>query len=245
MAKEYDISTNSFKHQDTTKTLSISFRDSNGCVSYPNPQHTYTAKVGNESGYLGDYPVTARGNRFIISTSELTDLPKGDYVLEIWENYIDDDGKTQTSIYPSPDAQVPFVIKANIMDKTGTVIKELGFDDLAKAAAKQACKQLDVTIGSVTMASPDTQPSVKRTVSDTGQVVFDITLPRGKQGDKGDPGDPGKAPVKGVDYWTDADKQAIQNEDKQYIDSQIKNSYTKARDDTQAYFDDLIENHKF
>ena len=33
----------------------------------------------------------------------------------------------------------------------------------------------------------------------------------GAQGEKGDPGAPGKTPVRGTDYWTEADKQEIVN----------------------------------
>lgn len=36
-------------------------------------------------------------------------------------------------------------------------------------------------------------------------------LPVGPKGEKGDPGTPGKTPVRGTDYWTEADKQEIVN----------------------------------
>lgn len=47
--------------------------------------------------------------------------------------------------------------------------------------------------------------------------------PDGKQGVQGVPGSDGHTPVKGVDYWTDADKQAIYDEDKKYIEDAILN----------------------
>lgn len=238
MANTYKISTSAFKHLDTTKTLSIMFRDTSGSVCYPNPQHAYTAKVGNDSGFLKDYPVKLQGNHFLISTSDLTDLSAGRYVLEIWESYTDDSGNPQTSIYPSPSSRVPFTVNTNIMDKTGELIKELGFYDLAKAAAKQAGSLLDVTISSITMAPTGTQPSVKKNVSDTGQVSFELTLPKG---DKGDPGVPGKTPVKGKDYWTDADKQAIQDD----VTKIIGDAYSKAKADAEKEIDDELENGKW
>lgn len=34
---------------------------------------------------------------------------------------------------------------------------------------------------------------------------------KGAKGDKGDPGTPGKTPIRGTDYWTEADKQEIVN----------------------------------
>lgn len=35
---------------------------------------------------------------------------------------------------------------------------------------------------------------------------------QGEKGDKGDPGTPGKTPIRGTDYWTEADKQEIVND---------------------------------
>ena len=63
----------------------------------------------------------------------------------------------------------------------------------------------------------------------------------GKDGAQGAPGQPGKTPVKGTDYWTDADKQAIQAEDQKYIDSKVSDAYAKAKTD----IEDLIENGKW
>lgn len=77
--------------------------------------------------------------------------------------------------------------------------------------------------------------------------------PRGLQGPKGDPGVPGtpgiqgmpgkdgKTPVKGTDYWTDADKQAILAEDQKYIDSKVTDAYVKASD----YIANQILNGKY
>lgn len=61
------------------------------------------------------------------------------------------------------------------------------------------------------------------------------------KGDKGDTGNNGNTPVRGTDYWTDTDKKAIQDENKQYIDIQITDAYTKAKSD----IEDLIENGKW
>ena len=58
---------------------------------------------------------------------------------------------------------------------------------------------------------------------------------------KGDPGTDAYTPKRGTDYWTDDDKQAIQNEDKQYIDGKITDAYTKAKAD----IEELIENGKW
>ena len=65
--------------------------------------------------------------------------------------------------------------------------------------------------------------------------------PQGLPGKNGTDGKDGKTPVKGTDYWTNADKQAIQAEDQKYIDSKVTDAYTKAKTDIEK----LIENGKW
>lgn len=47
--------------------------------------------------------------------------------------------------------------------------------------------------------------------------------PEGQQGVQGKNGNDGHTPVSGVDYWTDADKQSIYDETKQYVEDAILN----------------------
>lgn len=51
----------------------------------------------------------------------------------------------------------------------------------------------------------------------------DIDLGVLARGPKGDPGKDGHTPVRGTDYWTDADKKAIYDETKKYVDDAILN----------------------
>ncbi len=46
---------------------------------------------------------------------------------------------------------------------------------------------------------------------------------RGEKGDRGEKGEKGDSPVKGVDYWTEEDKQEIQNEFKEYVNTIVGN----------------------
>lgn len=48
--------------------------------------------------------------------------------------------------------------------------------------------------------------------TDTGKPSRGATGAPGKDGAKGDPGTPGKTPIRGTDYWTEADKQEIVND---------------------------------
>ena len=65
---------------------------------------------------------------------------------------------------------------------------------------------------------------------------------KGEKGDKGEPGTPGKTPVKGTDYWTEADKQEIIDDihPTYYIDlaGDYENGYTclVAMDDIKAAY---------
>ncbi len=42
-----------------------------------------------------------------------------------------------------------------------------------------------------------------------GMLILDFTLEKGDKGDKGDTGPSGYNPVRGTDYWTEADKNMI------------------------------------
>lgn len=74
-------------------------------------------------------------------------------------------------------------------------------------------------IGTVTKLGPDQAPTVALT-GDNGAYTLNMGIPQGAQGN---PGNDGHTPVKGTDYWTDADKQAILDETKQYVDDAIIN----------------------
>ena len=82
----------------------------------------------------------------------------------------------------------------------------------------------DITIGIVSLV--DTTLSTEGMAADAkavGEAITNIQLtpgPKGDKGDtgsKGDTGDPGYSPVRGTDYWTDADKAEI----KAYVDEAI------------------------
>lgn len=72
-------------------------------------------------------------------------------------------------------------------------------------------------VGTVTKLGPDQAPTVALT-GDNGAYTLDLGIPQGIQGN---PGNDGHTPVKGTDYWTDADKQDILDETKQYVDDAI------------------------
>ena len=74
-------------------------------------------------------------------------------------------------------------------------------------------------IGTVTKLGPDQAPTVALT-GDNGAYTLNMGIPQGAQGN---PGNDGHTPVKGTDYWTDADKQDILDETKQCVEDSILN----------------------
>lgn len=143
---EYVIVGGEFKHQDTTKQIQLQFKLlQNGHQTYARITrgHDYIARVANQSGYIGDYPVQTNGAQITISTADLVDLVPDKYKLEIWETYTDASGKKQTSIWPAPDAQVPFEVHANIADSIGKKVKEIGFQEVVNAAVEATVKDHD------------------------------------------------------------------------------------------------------
>ena len=65
----------------------------------------------------------------------------------------------------------------------------------------------------------------------------DIDLKVPARGAKGDKGNDGKTPVRGVDYWTDVDKQAIKDD----VTKTVGDAFAKAKADVE----DLIVNRKY
>lgn len=72
-------------------------------------------------------------------------------------------------------------------------------------------------IGTVTKLNPGQTPTASFS-GGNGSYTLDLGIPQGVQGENGNDG---HTPVKGTDYWTDADKQDILDETKQYVDDAI------------------------
>ena len=132
----------SFKVDETTRYIKFEFVDDDNEPFTPLPQHSYIARIGNSTGYLGDYPVAISGHAFILSSEKLIDLGPGNYELEIWEFYQDNQGNKQTTIYPSPDSTVLFSITKNITSSTGEQIEKISFEKLVDQITKNV--QLNV-----------------------------------------------------------------------------------------------------
>ena len=228
-----DVDTNNmnFKHLDTTKDIVITPKDEFGHPVRLNTSHTFTAKVSDETNYVGNYPVTlepAYPASIVVNSSNFTNLPAGHYHLEVWEEWTDSNSKKQCSIYPSPQRTIDFTIYHNVSDLAEKEIKTIGFQDVVDQAVMNIGMNYVFKVNTI---EPDQTATVVQAAAD-GKNYVTFNIPRGAKGDPGVPGKPGiqglpgkdgKAPVRGVDYWTDADKQAIYNETKKYVDDAISN----------------------
>lgn len=238
--KEYQATGTEFKHEDTTQVMRIRFIAGNRFPIYPTEGHKFVAKIGKAYGsYIGDYPVSVSGNSFEVKSSDLKGLDNGGYRLEIWESYIDSKGNTQTGIFPSPRAFVSFTINQNIEDTAWNLVKDISFQDLVNTAVVAAGQNIAVA-GTNTLPA-GSQASVTQKYENS-KNEFTFNIPEGQQGPKGDPGDPGvpgtpgiqglpgkdgHTPVRGTDYWTAADQQAIKDD----VAKTVGDAYKKASDD--------------
>lgn len=177
---QFQVRYEHFKREDTTNSMVINLYDDNGASITPSGSHTWTAKVATDDGYAGEFPVVLSGNDIVLRSSQMTRLPHGQYVLEIWEN-----NNGAVTIYPNAGF-IPFEIHKNAPDAIGIVepTKDINkiIDDLHKAGQ-------NIKLGTVTTGAPGSSVIIRQRL-ENGQNLLDFTIPRGDKGDKGDKGNP-------------------------------------------------------
>ena len=196
MARIDDVSTNdmNFKHLDTAKNIVITPRNEFGGQVMLNTDHKWTAKVSDGNNFIGDYPVTIEPNGIVVNSSDFTKLPAGNYHLEIWEEWIDSNGSSQRSIYPSPQRTIDFTIYQNVTDLAEKEIKTIGFQDVVDQAVMNVGMNY---VFKVNVIEPDQTATVVQAAAD-GKNYVTFNIPKGDKGDKGDPGVPGDPGVRGL-----------------------------------------------
>lgn len=190
-----DVNTNgmNFKHLETTKDIVISPKNEYGDPARPDATHTWTAKVSDGTNYVGNYAVKINATSMVVNSADFTKLPVGAYQLEIWEEWVDANGKKQRSIYPSPRQTIGFNIYANITDQAGKEIKEIGFQDVVDQAVMNIGMNYVFKVNTI---EADQKATVVQAASD-GKNYVTFNIPRGAKGDKGDQGIQGIQGVEG------------------------------------------------
>lgn len=185
---QFQVRYGHFKREDTTNSMVINLYDDNGAPITPSGSHTWTAKVATDDGYAGEFPVVLSGNDIVLRSSQMTRLPHGQYVLEIWEN-----NNGAVTIYPNAGF-IPFEIHKNAPDAIGIVepTKDINkiIDDLHKAGQ-------NIKLGTVTTGAPGSSVIIRQRL-ENGQNLLDFTIPRGDKGDKGDQGERGPQGIQGI-----------------------------------------------
>lgn len=184
-----DVSTNNmnFKHLDTTKDIVITPKNEFGNSVQLNDSHTWTAKVSDDTNYVGDYPVTlepADPTSIVVNSADFTNLPAGHYHLEVWEEWIDSNNKKQRSIYPSPQKTIDFTIYHNVSDLAEKEIKTIGFQDVVDQAVMNIGMNYVFKVNTI---EPDQTATVVQTAAD-GKNYVTFNIPRGAQGIQGNVG---------------------------------------------------------
>lgn len=183
MADEYIAENTSFKHDDTTKVMKIRFLMGNRIPIHPDQSHKYIAKVAYADGaYKGDYPVTLVGNQFQVKSGDLKGISTGNYRLEIWESYTDDNGVEQTSIFPTPNAFVSFSVTKNIQDTAWDLAVDVSFQDLVNQATISAGQNLEFEPAVTLPAGSEAKVTQKY---EDGKNKITIYVPKGDKGDIG------------------------------------------------------------
>lgn len=182
-----------FKHLETTKDIVISPKNEYGDPQRPDATHTWSAKVSDGTNYVGDYAVKISGASMVVDSEDFTKLPVGQYQLEIWEQWIDADGTSELSIYPSPQQTIPFSIYQNITDLAEKEIKKVGFQDVVDQAVMNIGMNYIFKVNTI---EPDQTATVVQTAAD-GKNYITFNIPRGAKGDKGEQGVQGIQGVKG------------------------------------------------
>lgn len=183
-----DVSTNNmnFKHLDTTKDIVITPKNEFGNSVQLNDSHTWTAKVSDDTNYVGDYPVTlepADPTSIVVNSADFTNLPAGHYHLEVWEEWIDSNNKKQRSIYPSPQRTIDFTIYHNVSDLAEKEIKTIGFQDVVDQAVMNIGMNYVFKVNTI---EPDQTATVVQAAAD-GKNYVTFNIPRGAKGDPGKP----------------------------------------------------------
>lgn len=173
-----------FKHLETTKDIIISIKNESGFPQRPDATHTWTAKVSDGTNYVGDYAVKINQNSLIVDSEDFTKLPTGSYQLEVWEEWTDQDGTKQRSIYPSPSQTIPFTIYANITDQAEKEIKSIGFQDVVDQAVMNVGMNY---VLKVNMIDPNQTATVVQSAAD-GKNYVTFNIPQGPKGDQGNVG---------------------------------------------------------
>lgn len=115
---------NEFKFADTTTEIHLGALNDTGPATLTSKAKV---RIKNDSGYLMDANATVDGGQAVITSGQLSQLPPGSYLLELWDTTTDGG----TAIYPS-NGFLKIQINENVAGLSGKIISSMTIDDFTK-----------------------------------------------------------------------------------------------------------------
>ncbi|MCD5464848.1 hypothetical protein [Lactobacillus delbrueckii] len=143
---------NQFKFADTATEIRLNAFDDGAPA-------TLTAgakvRVKNNSGYLLEAAASVTNNQAVITSGQLSKLPVGSYLIELWDTTV----KGDTAIYPS-DGFLALQINDNATGLSGGLVNNITVDDfikqfssLSQELRKEASDAVVNSVGTINLSS--------------------------------------------------------------------------------------------
>lgn len=228
-----------FKTGDTSETIRLSARNDNEPITFVDGD-TATVHVDKDNAHVKtiEAVLVFGSNNITFSTSELSDLPAGQYQLEVWVKLASDGSQ---AIYPS-EGMLNFTIDRNADSLEGGAITTItldSFKDQLNKAIEEAKKQ----------ATPG--KSAYQEWLDAGNKGTEqdfLTSLKGEKGDQGATGETGKNGQPGLSAYQLAVNAGFKGSETEWLDYLRKGPQgpqgTPGKDGQSAYQIWLNNGHK-
>lgn len=197
--------TNVFKASDSSETIRLSARNDNEPVTWDSDDVT-KIHIDKDKAHVKDIDATliAGSNNVTFSTSELADLPAGDYQLELWTKLSDG----VNAIWPS-QGMLEFTIDRNADSLEGGAITVITLDDFKK--------QLNDAISEAEKKAVPGKSAYEEWL-DAGNKGSKEDFLKSLKGEKGDGGDTGQPGPSGESAYQVAVDNGFKGTEKEWLD---------------------------
>lgn len=197
--------TNVFKASDSSETIRLSARNDNEPVTWDNDD-VAKIHIDKDQAHVKDIDATliAGSNNVTFSTSELADLPAGDYQMELWTKLSDG----VNAIWPS-QGMLEFTIDRNADSLEGGAITVITLDNFKK--------QLNDAINEAEKKAVPGK-SAYQIWLDAGNKGTEQDFLESLKGEKGDGGDTGQPGPSGESAYEVAVDNGFKGTEKEWLD---------------------------
>lgn len=200
-----------FKFADTTTEIRLNaFDDGSPATLTANAK----VRIKNGSGYLLDVSASVTNNQAAITSGQLSQLPVGSYLIELWDSTV----SGGTAIYPS-EGFLALQINDNATGLSGGIVSSITVDDFVKQfsdLSQQLKKEVSDAVSN----------GLKGDNGDDGLSAYQVAVingfkgsqtdwlaslvgPKGDKGDKGERGDAGIHVITQAQYDALPDKSGV------------------------------------